>query len=411
MTSPSETPNTAPLMPTSRVERRRDCPPTTRGPLAVVTSMTGTAAAAALVAAVVNIVMARGLGPDARGNVAFLLQVAYFAAPLAILAADRVLLRRRDLADFPSVVPPRVWTLATAATLSVILGVALSSAHVIVGLIVVTVAWFNVRRAQAITAGTLGSYARPFMCWQLLILLGSCALWAMGITSWPLWALVYGLPALLVVVRPLALPTSTVSRVGLRNSAALTLGALTQSFSLRGERVLLPLMTSPAELGLYAVVATATEPLYWAGQALADHRTSVAKARPNARGVTRLVMKDLALFVPVAAAVGVALHLLIVLIFGNAFTNAVHLVLPLAIASVALVLYRQCAGLLLAHAPHRVGWSEGMTAVVALGLYTFAIHGWGAMGAAWASAATYSTGFVIATVALVTAPVSQGSRS
>ena len=374
-----------------------------------VLSMTGTAALAALVAAATNILMARALGPAARGHVAFLLQAAYFLAPLTVLAADRAVLRAKNDSSFESVWPTTRWILGASAVVGLIFAWLFGDARVLIILILPTVAWFNLRRAQAISNRASRSYVVPFMTWQICILLASALLFVTGVTQWWAWALLYGAPALLVFLKAGPQRELRHSRAAWRNSLQLTVGATTQIFSTRGERLLLPFMAGPSQLGLYAVIATATEPLYWLGQTLADHRAGERATRPSFGSVVRLVVRDLLLFAPVAFVLAIALRWIVVPIFGDSFAPAVSLVTPLALAALVLVLYRQLAGLLLNHAPNRVGTAELVTAVLAAVVYPVMIARWGGSGAAWGSVVVYAVGFLAALLALTVRPERENS--
>ena len=87
----------------------------TRSPATVVA---GASLLAAITAFFANILIARALGPEARGHVALALQISYFVAPILTLGADKTLLRSQGR-DRPPALPWILFiTLAAGALLA-----------------------------------------------------------------------------------------------------------------------------------------------------------------------------------------------------------------------------------------------------------------------------------------------------
>lgn len=360
----------------------------------VVGSLSAASLLAAAVAFVSNILAARTLGPELRGEVAFALQVAYFLGPLLIFGSDRAVLRGDHLQKTASYhVAGRRLILGTSLIALVVALTVAQGWHALLAPMSVTVGWFLLRRAYAIHSQRPAEYIRPFVAYQALILASHLLLAALQVTAWPAWAAAYAAPALVLLMRSPTPPSlSTASPI--RNTPFMV-AALTQMWSMRGERLLLPLLANPAQLGLYVVVATATEPFYWVAQAAADQSVGTAPPRTNRARLLRLG-KLLVIFTPMAVAMGLGLTWVIEPIFGESFSPATVLVLPLAIAAVVLALYRQVSAWVLAGAqPGAQGRVEALTAITATFAYPTGIVIGQAEGAAWATVAVYTLGTII----------------
>lgn len=362
---------------------------TQRGSLkGTIASLSGAALVAAGVAFLSNILAARTLGPELRGHVAFVLQLSYFIAPMLILASDKAVLRvGQGDAEENFFVAGRRALMATTLIATILATVGFQDWRLLCAPAAATSAWFLLRRAHVVVFGQYKRYLIPFFTFQALVLASHASLAVFGISSWPMWAAAYVVPAaILVLMRASA---ETPGRVKPSRNVPLITASLTQLWSLRGERILLPILAGPAHLGLYVVIATATEPLYWISQAAADH--SVANSRPTSiASRTRALIKLSIIFSPIAAVLGAVLWALVIPVFGMDFSPAKKLVLPLSIAAVFLACYRQTSAWVLAgESPNRLGTLEVMVAIGAALGYPVGILAGGALGAAWASAAVY----------------------
>lgn len=363
---------------------------TRSGGLQAVFSLSAASAIAAGVAFIANVLAARQLGPELRGHVAFALQLAYFVAPVLILAGDRATLRGDRTYFRPSL---RFLVVASVAAAAVMLLVFRDSRAIAAAIAFVT-AWFLLRRSDAVLNRSFKPYVLPFLGYQATILLVSLALFLLEVSEWTWWAAAYAAPA---VALAFFKPTVTEDPTDLKRASKnlpLVGASLSQMFSTRGQRLLLPGLANPAELGLFTVVATATEPLYWMAQALADHRSDAARKQPaSTRARLVILARDAALFVPIAAIAAIALWFLLVPVFGESFEPARSFIVPLAVASVLLAAYRQTSAWLLAGAsPGLVGKLELSTALVGLVVYVPSILLWQGVGAAWGSGAVYTVG-------------------
>ena len=361
-----------------------------------VSGVTSTAFVAASVAFVVNIVTSRTLGPSARGQVAFVLQVAYFITPLILLGRDRGVLRKGEHRPEAELLMP-VAALLLAGGAMFVQGLTLLAVPVAMG-----GAWVALERSHALRTGQLALFAKSFLIVQAGVLGGTLLLAALDVQTVAYWVLPYALPALWVLARESRAyftRTPDMFRSTVRWSHLLPAG-LASMVVLRADRLLLPALASYRELGLYVAVATASEPVSWFAQALSDHRVSRAR-NDGVRRRLRQLTRDAALFVPLAGAMAAVTVLVILPLMGQGFVSARQLVMPLSLAAVTLALYRQViAWLTGGHRAWLASACETTTAAVAIPIYAVSINLAGALGAAWGSLCVYAAGSVIGLVLL-----------
>lgn len=357
---------------------------------------------AAGVAFISNVLAARALGPELRGNVAFALQIAYFGAPLLALGADRILLRDSSTGLHGAAVPKLGFMVLVASGSTVPIFFFAPPEMAIVPWIALTTAWFSLERAASIGDGRVKGYLRNFYGYQLTIAAVHAVLYVLGVTHWAVWVAVYALPVYAVArsryparakrmgdeASGITVPTGT--------NGSFVVAALAQMVVLRAERLLLPILAGPASLGLYVVVATATEPLYWLAQSLADHNVSRSGLQRSQGHRIRSLVRMGILFSLLVAPIAVGLWYLLTPVFGESFSSARSLILPLSLAAISLGLYRQTAAWILASSrPRRLGLLEGGVAILGLAVYPIGILLHGADGAAWASCAVYTGGALL----------------
>ena len=361
-----------------------------------ITLATGVGAGSAFV---VNILAARTLGPELRGNVALVLQLSYFIAPILLFGADRKIIKLGPNA--------RSTHLPAATVIGALGALATPVCYLIAGPqglwaipVAVVGALFAIGRAWNISFQKPMSYLLWFSTYQVTIVAQSAILYLMGVTIWELWLIVYILPGLALAylhVRHIV----SLGGGGFRAQRRVAVdglqfvgGTVAHMVTTRFERIALPVMTGSMELGLYVVVATATEPIMWFAQAISDARVSSGSARTTR---AKAVLADLLIFAGMAVAGGLAIFNLIVPLFGDEFAESKNLVLPLMIAAVLLALYRQFAGRILAARPPRViALTEMVIAASAVPLYIWQISIFGsAAGAAWGSVVVYTVALII----------------
>ncbi|WP_435770432.1 lipopolysaccharide biosynthesis protein [Nocardioides sp. SYSU DS0651] len=356
-------------------------------PVAVASLVPALSAAVAFVA---NVLIARALGPEARGAVALTLQVGYFASPLIILGRDRGVLRGErtvPLVSGPAVV---IALVIAVPFMSEVLWLAAPAAWIS--------AHATMARAEALSRGRINWYLAWSALFQCTILVGNGVLFLLDVRETAWWLLPYTLPALAIAIWEL-------THVARRGRAAFQRGlaflhlapaAVASLVVLRSERLLLPIIATTNELGYYVAVATATEPIAWLAQARADRHTS-QEGQGTRRALARSAREQIPRFAAASAVLGLIAFVAVVPLLGPAFAPARWLVPPLTLAAVTLVLYRLAmAQLLASRRPSRSSLAETLTAILALAVYAAAIWLWGMHGAAWASAAVYGMGAAIA---------------
>lgn len=370
--------------------------------LPAVRAVGATTAASAVAAAVgfgANVLMSRALGPGPRGEVAFVLQAAYVVAPVMMLGVDRAMLRK-DSADGGRDRPATRHLLPTAVVTGAVLLALYRDWRAAAAVIALATCWLAILRAEALRDHDFAGWSRRFLTYQGVVAAGMVALYVSDEPRWYVWLLPYVVPAFAVLGyetwRAAGRPRPPFVAVT-RTSLGLLPGSVAGVVVMRVERVLMPMLASNAQLGLYVAVATATEPAYWLAQGLADHRSGREAGARGLRTLLRRLGRDVAVFATVATALGVAVWLLVVPVFGRDYAASRSLVLPLTIATVTLAAYRQVIAWHLAGpVPDDVSRIEIATAVVAVPCYALGIHLWAAAGAAWASLVVYGTGLAIA---------------
>jgi O-antigen/teichoic acid export membrane protein len=363
--------------------------------LSAVAASSGTSLAAAVVAFIVNILMARHLGPGPRGEVAWALQGAYVVAPLLALGVDRQALRepRRTSA----ISQRHVWVLgAVGVTVSLAFG------SLAVAACLATAAWgasLAIERGIGMATGSLGRFITLQMAVQVWILVATTVLFV-GKVDDPIWWLaVYAAPAPLVLVLSVAsdpraagslrhLLLGTVNR----RSVAYMLGGFGILMAARVERLILPVLASTEELGLYVAIATASEMLIWAAAGLGESRVvGFLTSSHTRRSLAKAAGRDFFYFLVVAAPLAAAIHFLLLPLLGPAFADSDVLIVPLCLASASWATYLQLSAVWLARGSvsQSIRLDAG-AAILTAACVTALVPPFGALGAALGCLAAYT---------------------
>jgi O-antigen/teichoic acid export membrane protein len=178
---------------------------------------------------------------------------------------------------------------------------------------------------------------------------------------------------------------------------------LAHSGTLRLDRLVLVTLASTEALGLYATVATMTELIAWPIQAFADSRLGVWRGAHD-RGTLSLrpVLLVAGAYSAVAVlVVVVAVHWLLVPLFGPAYAASAPLVLPLALAAAAYGISQLLvAALTSVRHPRLSSVTELVGLAVAAAAFPVLIGRFGALGAALGSLAGYTACLLLAGVLL-----------
>jgi O-antigen/teichoic acid export membrane protein len=378
-----------------------------RRSLSAVAASSGTSLAAAVVAFIVNILMARHLGPGPRGEVALFLQGAYVIAPVLALGVDRQALRepRRTAA----ISHRHVWVLA-------LLGIAMAIAFrsPAMAACLAAAAWgasMAIERGTGMATGRLRQYVVAQVAIQVWILVASIVLYVSHIDDPFWWLAVYAAPAPAILVLSFRFTPKSATAESLRqkflgtvdrHSITYMAGGLGILLAARVERLILPILASTRELGLYVAIATASEMLVWAAGGLGESRVVGFMTGAQTRwGLAWAVSRDLAYFLVVAAPLAAGIHFVLLPLLGPSFASADQLVIPLCLASATWATYLQLSGAWLA----RGTVQQSVRLDVGAALLTAAcvaalVPAYGALGAALGCLAAYAIMIPVAMVLL-----------
>lgn len=362
----------------------------------------GVALLAAAVAFVANILMARELGPSARGEVAWVLQSAYVLAPLMALGVDRESLRGvgRHLQSAHS----HVWLIAIASvTITVGLGyyvAAICFATAAIG------ASLSIERGVGMAKGSLGTFLWLQVGVQLWVLSSTVGLFVLGVDDPELWVGVYAAPLPIVLALTLSLrgwsfnPRNWRQNFGPVSSTSIRymFGGFGSLMASRVERLILPVLASTEALGLYVAVATASEMLVWAGRGLGESRVVGFMGGSLTRvDLAKRAVRDFIFFALLAVPLAAGIRFLLLPLLGPSFEPASVLIVPLCLASAAWACYLQISSAWLARGS--VGQSmkldigaAALTTVCVAAL----IPSLGALGAALGCLLAYSIMIIVA---------------
>jgi O-antigen/teichoic acid export membrane protein len=375
------------------------------------------------VAVIANILIARALAPNGRGEIALLLQIAYLTSQILLLGSERSF-----MAGY-SQVSPQVAVRAYARLLAVpcaaglvVIGAAALLAPVrpppslVLGVALFTLVNVLVRavRAVAVASGRHAGFLGSTIASQLLLLAALAVLTVAGQTRPAVWLGAYvvagAIPAAICWLRwsrgtagELSRPEVVRRRSVRRDGLALLPSALANMGMLRIDRLVLPALASTAALGIYATVATMTELLSWPLQSYADARLGAWRTAHEHRRLRVWPLLAVAgMYAAVAAPVlGGIIYLLVVPLFGDPYEPAKALVPPLVAAAAVYGVSRVSVGILVARRHNGLASiAEVSGFAVSLGGYALLIPAWGAAGAAWGSLAGYTACLAVAQVAL-----------
>jgi O-antigen/teichoic acid export membrane protein len=380
-------------------------PRTSRRALSAIAASSGTSMVSAFVAFVVNILMARHLGPGARGEVAWVLQGAYVLAPLLALGVDRQALRE---ANPTSAISQRhVWTLSflgvalAVAVWSIPWAVCVATAALLASL--------SIERGTGMATGSLHRYVAAMIGMQAWILGASIVLYVTHVDDPTWWMAVYAAPApVLLLLTFRSTPSSRVHH-GWRarlfgtvdvKSVSYMLGGLGMLLASRSERLILPILGSTKELGLYVTIATASELLVWAAWGLGESRVIGFMSGTLTRtSLAKVVTRDLAFFLVLTAPLAVGIYFLLIPLLGPGFAEADVLVIPLCLASASWATYLQLSAVWLARGTVRQSIRLDIgAAILTIICVTALIPTYGALGAAIGCLVAYTAMLPIAVV-------------
>jgi O-antigen/teichoic acid export membrane protein len=326
--------------------------------------------------------------------VAWALQGAYVIAPLLALGVDRQALRepRRTSA----ISQRHVWVLGA---IGVAVSLALGSLPVAACLAVAALgASLSIERGIGMATGSLGRFITLQMAVQVWILAATTALFVAGVDEPIWWLAVYAAPAPLVLLVAVASGDGGGSArrrlMGTvnRRSVAYMVGGFGILMAARVERLILPVLASTTELGLYVAIATASEMLVWAAAGLGESRVvGFLTSSHTRRSLAKVAGRDFAYFLIVATPLAAGIHFLLLPLLGPAFADADVLIIPLCLASVSWATYLQLSAVWLARGSvaQSIRLDAG-AAILTAACVTALVPALGALGAALGCLAAYS---------------------
>lgn len=172
----------------------------------------------------------------------------------------------------------------------------------------------------------------------------------------------------------------------------------------RLDRLFLPVLGSPADLGLYVTVASVLEMAGWPVTQWVDASLrGWTKSGVNLTAeIPRIMLKSFVLLVLLAATLGSASYLMIHVFLPDSYQKAILAILPLAIGSVIFGLTRIQQGFLIA-----VGAAANVSIVEIIGTVAsaialfFFIPSYGMLGAAFGAIVGYIVCFILGAILLL----------
>jgi O-antigen/teichoic acid export membrane protein len=376
-------------------------------------------------ALLVNVMSARGMGPDGRGALALYLQLSYVVSAVCLAGLDRALPAVNYRGMSLPVAEGQILRLLLPSGLLTILALACWIApgfwgdpsavdlSLLAGAFGLAL-WGNVgmlaMRASAIAAQETVRFLLVMMTGQALLVVGASVLLAFAVEAPSAWLTLYGLAllgpvAVALFKRRPALSGNArqgikVRRLGLKLAPTVVANMV----MLRSDRLLLPLLGSVEQLGLYIVVAAITELIGWPVQTFVDGRIPGWRSALERGG---LRVGRLLVAVGVYAVVGVLgvsflLRLSLTAVFGQEYAQSLVLVLPLAAAAGLYAFSRVGMGLTIASDRASLAAAIDVCGMaVAAAAYLLLIPSAGAAGAAIGSLLGYGVAAAISAAAAI----------
>lgn len=359
-----------------------------------------------------NILSASVMSPTERGTLAFFLQLAYTLTTLSLLGVERPYAASKStsfgtaLRDLAIITAWRrvMWPIGIALAVTLALTGNESSALLFGAalLYVGSNSWVRFVRIAFIASGEATIYLSTLLGSHGLLIITAVALRLADISDPLFWLSAYAVSAGVALVvgivkargptisNPSAELVADLRRRGVRLLPA----SFGNTAMLRSDRLLMPLLSSSAELGRYAVVATIMEVANWPIQQWVDSSLRRWSEAGTNRFRKRMVVRVLASVLIGVCVMGAVAFATVSFLLPDEYASATNLVLPLALGTVIYSLTRVQQGLLVAQGR---SWTvsgvelSGMVASVLL--YVLLIPQLGALGAALGSAIGYTVCF------------------
>lgn len=373
---------------------------------------------AAGVSFVVNIIAAYGLDPEQRGLLAFYLQIGYLTTTFLLLGTEKPFLARVQQSFSVStallmrVLRPAYFLIAAIVVIVVMLFVfgfsAIAAPLALVAVFVVCNQHLRVIRAAYITSGSLKPFLAVIITTNVLTLAFALVLAVLQHGNFLTWLLAYVVANIVatVVVATAVLrsrndlavvegPVHDIRRQGVRLLPA-SLGNITL---FRPDRLLLPILASPADLGVYIVVSAALEVAVWPVQQWSDSKMSEwHESKPHLDRRLRLAILGKAALGVLLISLLCAVFLVFVVlwILPPEYHESLNLLIPITLANIIFGTTRAQQGIAIAgNRSGLVSAAEVSGLLVSIGSYFILIPWLGGLGAALGSMVGNMVCFVI----------------
>lgn len=373
-----------------------------------------------------NILSARTLGPEARGELGLFMQIAYVANAACILGRHISYLKLEskkspnisesfgDIRQLSRL--PLLLSFLTALVCGLIVGKEISLIMLFsLGFFMLIYSGVQQKtiRAGAIVTNNATPYFWSSVAGQVCMLFAVSLLSIWQISFLPLWLFAYGasvvLPyVILGIYMKYKHPSLGTGEKELKEVKRFGVGLVPLSVAevagSRIDRFLIPLLADFAQLGIYTVVVTMTELIAWPIKNYVDSKVPNWNKRISEGSLNvfrELLIVSLPIFF-VSALVGVALEIVLVPLFGFEFASGKNLIWPLVLAAALHAWTHFGTNISLSAG---FGGLANLIPVVAMlfsGIsYIFLIPGMGALGAAWGLVIGYSVACLISIITLV----------
>lgn len=363
---------------------------------------------AAGVSFIVNIVAAYGLSPEQRGLLAFYLQLGYLLTTFLMLGAEKPFIARfrgsfsHAVRQLLRVVRPSYFIIAAGSAAIAALYLfgfqAIAVPLALVLFFILCNQHLRILRAAYITSGSLKPFLTVVILTNGLTLAFALILASVQYDNFLMWLLAYvvaNIGATVFVARAvrLALRDETAPEVSVaeirRHGVKLLPASLGNITMFRPDRLLLPILASPADLGLYIVVSGALEIAVWPIQQWSDSKMREwheAKPLANARRRVAILAKAALGVLFISALCAVLLVFVVLWVLPDDYNSSLGLLLPIAGANIIYGTTRAQQGMTIAAGrPGLVSTAEVTGLFVSLLAYFFLIPMLGGLGAALGS--------------------------
>lgn len=325
--------------------------------------------AAAGGAVLVNILAAKVLTPSDRGDLAFGLQIAYFLTVFATMGLERPYMASREGAfnqeyrNFTRLVSPGVILIVPVVILALYWS-HLGGKWVILGIFsVVGYTALNTLsrgvRVGYVVSGDWKKFGIYTIATQLVIIVGSVLMVALEVRQPEVWMGIYlisTMPAIVMLFHSIRNARGhhgiePKERESIRKKGFVLLPSdFSNTAMMRIDRLLLPILGSSAQLGLYVTVATVVEMASWPVKQWVDAslRKWAVTGHELTKKINRILMQSLLFISAVTVILSLASYGMIVYVLPAQYSEAVSVIVPLAVGSVVFGLTRVQQGVLVA---------------------------------------------------------------